>query len=224
MSEEFAENWKEKEAKKPFYRKVKEIVRPIKDVVFSPSPLKPRLELAVKRIQVHIQRLGKAAERLMKRDKLVFAHVVKAYSRRDMARANVFASELGEIRKVEKMIMHAKLALEQIVLRLNTVSELGNVVSGLAPTVDVLRSIRTGIAGVLPEAERELEKIGDLLSEVIIDAGQSTGSNIDFKASSEDAQKILNEAALIAEQKIKKKLPEIPAGVPTVRDKVPTQT
>lgn len=122
------------------------------------------------------------------------------------------------------MIIHTKLALEQIALRLSTVSEFGDVVSILAPTVSVLRSVRTGIAGTLPEAERGLGQIGDLLNEIIADAGQGTGINIDFEAANEDAQKILNEAASVAEQKIKQELPEIPANVPTVREKVLTQT
>ncbi|NIU39599.1 hypothetical protein GWN65_06440, partial [Candidatus Bathyarchaeota archaeon] len=35
----------------------------------------------------------------------------------------------------------------------------------------------------------------------------------------EDAQKILNEAASVAEQKIKDKFPELPAGLPTAGEK-----
>ena len=217
LSEEFAEKWEEREAKTPFYTKIKEAVRP-------PGPLKPRLNFAIKRIGLQIRRLEKATGRFSERDKSLFARTVKAYSQRDMVRANVFANELAEMRKMEKMIVHARLALEQIVLRLRTVSELGDVVSTLAPTVGVLRSVRTGMASVLPEAERELGQIGDLLNGIIIDAGQSTGLNVNFEAANEDAQKILNEAATVAEQKIKQELPEIPAGVPTVRKKVPTQT
>jgi division protein CdvB (Snf7/Vps24/ESCRT-III family) len=95
---------------------------------------------------------------------------------------------------MEKMIMHARLALEQIVLRLKTVSELGDVVSTLAPAVGVLRTVRTGMASVFPEAERELGSIGNLLSGIIIDAGQSTGLTINFENANEDAQKILTEA------------------------------
>jgi len=217
LSEEFAGKWQEREAKTPFFTKIKEAVRP-------PGPLKPRLNFAIKRIELHIRRLEKATDRFSKRDKSLFARTVKAYSKRDMVRANVFASELAEMRKMEKMIVHARLALEQIVLRLRTVSEFGDVVSTLAPTVGVLRSLRTGMAGVLPEAERELGQIGNLLNGIIIDAGQSTGLNINFEAASEDAQKILKEATTVAEQKIKEELPEIPAGVPTVREKVPTRT
>jgi division protein CdvB (Snf7/Vps24/ESCRT-III family) len=217
LSEEFARKWEEREAKTPFYTKIKEAVRP-------PGPLKPRLNFAIKRIKLQIQRLEKAIDRFSERDKSLFARIVKAYSKREMVRANVLASELAEIRKMEKMIVHTRLALEQIVLRLRTVSELGDVVSTLAPTVGVLRSVRTGMADILPEAERELGQIGNLLNGIIIDTGQSTGLNINFEAANEDAKKILNEATTIAEQKIKEELPEIPAEAPTVREKIPTQT
>jgi division protein CdvB (Snf7/Vps24/ESCRT-III family) len=139
-----------------------------------------------------------------------------------MPRANVFANELAEVRKMEKMIMHARLALEQIVLRLKTVSELGDVVTTLAPAVGVLRTVRNGMASIFPEAERELGQIGNLLSGIIIDAGQSTGLTINFETANDDAQKILNEAATVAEQRIKEKFPELPAGMPSLGEKAPT--
>ncbi len=141
-----------------------------------------------------------------------------------MTRANVFANELAEIRKMEKMIMHARLALEQIVLRLRTVSELGDVVTTLAPAVGVLRSVKSGMASIFPEAERELGQIGNMLSGIIVDAGQSTGLTINFETVNEDAQKILNEAASVAEQKIKEKFPELPAGLPPVGEKALPQS
>jgi division protein CdvB (Snf7/Vps24/ESCRT-III family) len=133
-----------------------------------------------------------------------------------MPRASVFANELAEVRKMEKMIMHARLALEQIVLRLRTVSELGDVVSTLAPAVGVLRTVRTGMSSIFPEAERELGQIGTLLNGIIIDAGQSTGLSINFESANEDAQKILTEAASVAEQRIKEKFPDLPAGMPAI--------
>ena len=217
MSERFAKRWESREEQQPFTTRVKEAVRP-------PGPLKPRLDLAIRRIELQVQRLDQASERFSQRDKSIFARIVDAYTKHDMARANVFANELAEIRKMEKMIMHARLALEQIVLRLRTVSELGDVVTTLAPAVGVLRTVRNGMASVFPEAERELGQIGNLLSGIIIDAGQSTGLTINFESANEDAQKILTEAATVAEQKIKDKFPELPAGIPTVPEKTPATT
>ncbi len=217
MSEKFAKQWGSNDPDVPLTTKIKETVRP-------PGPLKPRIDFAVRRIEMQIQRLDKASDRFTERDKSIFTRIVNAYSKHDMTRANVFANELAEIRKMEKMIMHARLALEQIVLRLRTVSELGDVVTTLAPAVGVLRTVKSGMASVFPEAERELGQIGTLLSGIIVDAGQSTGLTINFETINEDAQKILNEAASVAEQKIKEKFPELPAGLPAVGEKALPQS
>jgi division protein CdvB (Snf7/Vps24/ESCRT-III family) len=209
LSEKFAKKWGESYDKTPLTSKIKEAVRP-------PGPLKPRLDLAIRRIDLQVQKLDKATNRFSERDKSIFARIVKAYSTHDMPRANVFANELAEIRKMEKMIMHARLALEQIVLRLKTVSELGDVVTTLAPAIGVLRSVKNGMSTVFPEAERELGSIGDILSGIIMDAGQTSGLSIDFETASDDAQKVLQEAATVAEQKMKDKFPELPAGIPSL--------
>jgi division protein CdvB (Snf7/Vps24/ESCRT-III family) len=211
MSARFSKRWDEREAQTPISTRIKEAVRP-------PGPLKPRLDFAIRRIELQVQRLDQASDRFTERDKSIFARIVEAYTKHDMPRANVFANELAEIRKMEQMIMHARLALEQIVLRLKTVSELGDVVSTLAPAVGVLRTVRTGMSSIFPEAERELGSIGNLLSGIIIDAGQSSGLTINFETANDDAQKILTEAASVAEQKIKDKFPDLPAGIPTLGD------
>jgi len=219
LSARFAKKWEEGQSEQPFTDRIKEAVRP-------PGPLKPRLDFAVRRIEMQVQRLDRATDKFNQRDKSIFAKIVDAYTKHDMPRANVFANELAEIRKMEKMIMHARLALEQIVLRLRTVSELGDVVSTLGPAVGVLRTVKTGMANVFPEAERELGQIGNLLSGIIVDAGQSTGLTINFDTANEDAQKILTEAATVAEQKIKEKFPELPPGISSEQlgEKTPTET
>ncbi|MGD8544819.1 MAG: Snf7 family protein [Candidatus Bathyarchaeota archaeon] len=208
MSERFAKKWEDRPAGQPITDRIKEAVRP-------PGPLKPRLDMAVRRIEMQIQKLDQAGDKFSKRDKSIFTRIVDAYTKHDMQRANVFANELAEIRKMEKMIMHARLALEQIVLRLRTVSELGDVVSTLGPAVGVLRAVKSGMSNIFPEAERELGNIGDMLSGIIMEAGQTGGFDMRFDTANEDAQKILTEAATVAEQKIKDKFPELPAGIPS---------
>ncbi|MGD8505957.1 MAG: Snf7 family protein [Candidatus Bathyarchaeota archaeon] len=217
MSARFAGKWEKGTDKRSLITRIKEGVRP-------PGQLKPRLDYAIKRINIQIQKLDKATDRFSQRDKFIFAKIVDAYSKHDTTRAQVFATELAQLRKMEQMIMHARLALEQIILRLSTVSELGDVVSTLAPTVGVMRSVRNNMTAIFPEAERELGNIGNLLSGIVVDAGQTTGMNIDFQTASDDSQKILNEAATVAEQKVKKRFPELPSGALQGRLGEATQT
>jgi division protein CdvB (Snf7/Vps24/ESCRT-III family) len=207
LSERFSKKWETRREEQPFTSKLKEAVRP-------PGPLKPRLDFAVRRIELQVQKLDQATERFGARDKTIFARIVDAYTKHDTSRANVFANELAEIRKMEKLIINARLALEQIVLRLRTVSELGDVVSTLGPAVSVLRSVRTGLVSVFPEAENELGEIGNMLSGIMIEAGQSQGMTLSFDTVNEDASKILTEASTVAEQRIKEKFPDLPPGIP----------
>ncbi|MEM2710420.1 MAG: Snf7 family protein [Candidatus Bathyarchaeia archaeon] len=208
MSEKFIKRWEGKQANGSLTMRIKEAIQ-------SPGPLKPRLEMAARRLELQIAKLDQASERFSQRDKSLFAKIVEAYAKHDMDHARVFANELAEIRKMEKVIMNARLALEQIVLRLKTITELGDVLTTLAPAVSVLKSVRTGLASFLPEADHELNEIGDMLSSIIMEAGQTTGLTLNFEAANEDAQKILAEAAAIAEQRIKEKLPELPVTLPS---------
>lgn len=204
MSKQFIKKWAE-----PEKMGIKEAIRPSK-------PLRPRIEQAARRVEVQIQRLEQEDSRLAARDKAMFAKIVEAYTNHDTQRANVLANELTEIRKMEKFLTHAGLALEQVVLRLNTVSELGDTVVTLAPAVSVLQSVRVGISGILPGVERELGQVGTMLSEIIMESGQGTGMILDFGTANEDAQKILEEAAMVAEQRVKQKFPELPEGAPSL--------
>jgi division protein CdvB (Snf7/Vps24/ESCRT-III family) len=207
LSERFSKKWDTKRDDTPFTKRLQDAVKP-------PGPLKPRLDFAVRRIELQVQKLDQATERFGQRDKTIFARIVDAYTKHDTSRANVFANELAEIRKMERLIINARLALEQIVLRLRTVSELGDVVSTLGPAVSVLRSVRTGLVRVFPEAENELGEIGDILSGIVLEAGQTSGTTLSFDSLNEGASQILNEAATVAEQRVKEKFPDLPPGIP----------
>ncbi len=218
MSNGFSKNWGDtQEHQEPFGTKIKEAFRPA-------APLKQRLDHAVKRLDAQLQKIDQTSDRFTERDKSMFAKIVEAYSKHDLQHAKILSNELVEIRKVEKIVMNSRLALEQIVLRLKTVTELGDMVSTLAPAIGVLRNIKTAIGGVLPDAGRELEQIGTMLSGMVMDAGQVSGLSLNFETSNEDARKILTEAAAVAENKIKDKFPELPTGVSATSDKANAQT
>jgi len=201
----FVEKWEAKDTP-GLATRIKETIKP-------PGPLKPRLDAAMRALQLQIQKLEIANQKFQERDRAIFSKIVDAYSRHDMDHAKIYANELAEIRKMSKLLMQSKMALEQIVMRLSTVTELGDIVATLAPAMGVIRSVKSGISTLLPEAEKELGDISTILSSILVDAGQTAGLSINFETANEDAMKILSEAAAIAEQKVKEKLPELPTGV-----------
>jgi division protein CdvB (Snf7/Vps24/ESCRT-III family) len=208
MSERFAKKWETRRDETTFVDAIRQTVNP-------PPPLKPRMNYAIKRLDIQIHKLDQAAERFSQKDKALFKKIVDSFEKHDTAHANIYANELAEVRKMEKTVMNAKLALDQVMLRLQTVTEFGDIVTTLGPAIGVLRSVRAGLVGVLPEAENELGDIGNMLSGLMFDVGQSSGFNLNFNSVNEDAAKILNEAATVAEQKISANFPDLPPGLST---------
>ena len=75
--------------------------------------------------------------------------------------AKVLSGELAQIRKMGKMVNSAKLALEQIHLRLNTITELGDVVVTLSPAMSVIKGIQGKLSTMMPEADHSLTQISE---------------------------------------------------------------
>lgn len=218
MSENFAKKWEKQRGEE------ETVASTLRNTISPPPALKPRLDLAVRKLDLQINKLDQANERFTQKDKALFSKLVTAYTQHDQAHANIYATELAEIRKMGKIIMNARLALDQISLRIKTVTELGDVVATLGPCIGVISSVRTGLVGVLPEAEGELGSIGDLLSGLMFEAGTSSGMSLNFDNVNEDAAKILSEAATVAEQRVSQNFPDLPPGMPTGATANKTQT
>jgi division protein CdvB (Snf7/Vps24/ESCRT-III family) len=208
LSERFAKKWETKRDTTPFTTSIKETVVP-------PAPLKSRLDNAIRRLELQIHKLDQSSDRFSQKDRALFTKIVAAYEEHDTAHANIYANELAEVRKMERLVMNSRLALDQVLLRMRTVTEFGDLVTTLGPCISVLRSVNVGLCGVLPEAENELGDIGNMLSGLMFDCGTSAGMSLNFNNVNEDAAKILAEAATVAEQKINAKLPDLPPGLST---------
>jgi division protein CdvB (Snf7/Vps24/ESCRT-III family) len=202
----FASKWEKKDQGSGLVDRLRGSVR-------TPIPLKSQIEEANRQIRLLISQLDNTVNRIRQRDSTIFKNVVSSLAKHDMQHAAVYANELSEIRKMGKMVTQAQLAMEQISLRLGTINDLGEIASTLAPAVSVIRNMKEGLRMALPEADKEISEISGLLSSVLVDASTTGGISLNFDAANEDAQKVLEEAASVAEQRMKESFPEIPTEV-----------
>jgi len=216
LSEHFAKKWESQKNEASFTDSLRDCVRP-------QQPLKPRMDFAVRRLELQVTKLNQTSERFTQKDRALFAKLVDAYAKHDTQRANIYATELAEVRKMAKLVMNAGLALDQVVLRIRTCTEFGDIVANLGPAIGVLRSVGSCMGGVLPEAENELGEIGNMLSGLMFDAGLNSGATMNFDSVNEDAAKILNEAATVAESKVSANFPDLPNPSNAINMKTPTR-
>ena len=206
MGNRFTSRWTEKEKEPSVASKIKNIAKPQEN-------LKDQIATVTQRLDAQTRSLDAAVQRFDLRDRDIFQRVVKAMTERDTARANILATERGEIRKVKKMLSHASLALQSVSMRLSTVSEMGDVVAVLSPAKSMLNSVRSEMCSILPEASMELGNIGNLLSDIVTTTNQGSDIPENTIMASADALQILEEAECAAESRLREKITDVSNGV-----------
>jgi len=175
------------------------------------APNKSKLNSAIKSIQIQMASVARVSFKLKDRDNFLLKSTIRSLKSRNENKANILANELSQIRNLIRQVTSARLALEQISMRMKTITDLGDAVATLAPAVAAIRGVQDTVTTVMPQTDNSFSEISNLLSSILVDAGQSGGLQLDFKAATLDAEKILDDASTIAEKEIKSKLPEIPA-------------
>ena len=175
--------------------------------------LKPRVETGIKKLQVQISKLDNMLSSLNARDEKIFHRVVTATQQHDTHTANTLSKELAEVRKVRRVLGNARMAIEQIELRLTTFHDLGDTVVTVMPTIGLMKNMKSSLAKFMPGADQELnnmaEMLGGLMTETFHSSDASFGAEAVMDAESE---KILQEASAVAEQQTGDKFPSMPTA------------
>lgn len=183
------------------------------------GPLKPRLDAVQKKIQVQIARLEELHTSLKSKDDDVFRKLVDSIKENNAQYSTVLSSELARARQVSRVVSLSKVALEKLVAKLSSASDFGDLVIVLSPAMSVVKNLRSSLTPHVPEMEVELGIISELLSGILVDAGQVGGYTINFETANEEAVRLIDEASLAVEQKMKEEFPGIP-DLPTVPQKL----
>ncbi len=174
------------------------------------GPLKPRLDAVQKKIQVQVSRLEELHELLKSKDEDLFRRLVASVEENNAQYSTVLSSDLARARQVSRVVFLSRVALEKLVAKLSSASDFGDLVIVLSPAMAVVKSLRSSLTPHVPEMEGELGIISELLSGILVDAGQVGGYTINFETANEEAVRLIDEASLAVEQKMKEEFPGIP--------------
>ena len=173
--------------------------------------LKPRVETGIKKLQVQISKLDNMLSSLNARDEKIFHRIVTATQQHDTHTANTLSKELAEVRKVRRVLGNARMAIEQIELRLTTFHDLGDTVVTVMPTIGLMKNMKSSLAKFMPGADQELNNMAEMLGGLMTETFHSTDASFGGDTvMNSDAEKILQEASAVAEQQSGDKFPSIP--------------
>ena len=175
-------------------------------------PLKHKIDVAGKQLENQILKLDKLENQLKSKNTMIFEKIVSAQKSNNNSHAKMYANELAEIRKIQNMVNTAKINMQQVELRLNTVSDLGDVVVTLSPCMSLMKGIIPTINNIMPSAASSMQDVSSLLEEMM---GQTTMSNdlsmTQTASISSAATSILEDAQSIVDGQTRTVMPEPPS-------------
>ena len=183
------------------------------------GPLKPRLDAVQKRIQVQVGRLEELHAALKSKDEEAFCKLVASIKENNAQYSTVLSSDLARARQVSRVVFLSRVALEKLVAKLSSAADFGDLVIVLSPAMAVVKNLRSSLTPCVPEMEEELGIISELLSGILVDAGQVGGYTINFETANEEAVRLIDEASAVVEQKMKEEFPGVP-DLPVIPQKL----
>jgi len=162
--------------------------------------VKPKIASTIKEIELHRRELENLRVKLDQRRKSLFETTVKAMMTKDKSKAAVYANEWAELRKVGKVVYASELALTQIVLRLESIVDVGEVMSHLGMAFKVLRKVNKTVQGLVPSLDQASDEINTALTETMAEMGNVSPS-ISLNIQTESGEELVEQARKLAEER-----------------------
>jgi len=167
-------------------------------------------------LKIQHNKLEQASFRLKERDRILFQTCIHALNNKNKERAAICANELAEVRKLIKFLYNVELAIERVILRLETIKELSDIVVDLKPALKLLQSISQQLFEVLPDVSSELSKVNEAISETLYSTKITADESIiPVNRKTPEGEEIIKEVSGFLERKLAEELPEPPATLET---------
>ncbi|HKT22265.1 MAG TPA: hypothetical protein VJR06_06650 [Nitrososphaerales archaeon] len=189
--------------------------------------IRPRISSTIKEIEYHRKELESLRGRLEQRRKNLFDTTVKAMVSKDQTKATIYANEWTELRKVGKVVYASELALTQVVLRLESIVDVGDVMAHMSMAFKVMQKVNKAVTGLMPSLDQASEDINNALSETMVGMSNISPSlqlNVNTDSGAElveQARKLAEERAEEMRQTLKVSPRLIQREAPEIQERIP---
>lgn len=168
---------------------------------------------AQRTLDVPISRLQAIDEKLRVKEDQLFKRIVTSQRVHNNQYALMYANELHHVRKMKSMVSVAKLSMEQVKLRLNTVSELGDIVVTLSPCMSIIRDLGPTISGMVPEAATAMQELSDMMGDISSQQMTADDAMVLDVPRNRETMSILDEAHSVITREAQSAIPPIPESL-----------
>ena len=169
------------------------------------SQVKPRIVSVMIDTQLQISKLDVKISKIKGREETLFNKVVDAMKSHDITHTKILSVELAQLRKNQRRLNQARIALEQVSMRISTIHVLSEIMETLEPAMNPVKGLKSDFETSVPSTDTELNYMQMLTNSIVSDSNQNNeidiiGMNIGELSEKDDIGHIINEASEVAEE------------------------
>ncbi len=178
----------------------------------NPPPVRETVVKSITTLKVQRNKIDQAAYRLKERDKFLFQTCIGALKSKNKEKAAICANEVMEVRRIVTFLSNVELAIERVILRLETIKELSDIIFDLKPSLRLLQRVSQELFDTLPDVSAELGRVNEAITETLHSTKITTDESIiPVNKKTPGGEEVLKEVSSFLEQKVSEELPEPPA-------------
>ncbi|MDT7889238.1 MAG: hypothetical protein RQ885_09740 [Desulfurococcales archaeon] len=178
------------------------------------NTIRRALEQILVELDLSYNALEEVARKMQRRYNELYTHALRAVTEKNMARATIYANEMVEIKKIYRRLRIALTFIEQLKLRVGTLSELDKLRPSLVEFQRLLDLLKPQIAPIVPNVAVSLERV---MSEINAITGATSapepliehGVKPDSREASELLKKIIADADRSVDEALPQMLPDL---------------
>ena len=157
--------------------------------------------MSLRQIEVQRKELQTLKARLEDRRRVIFESTIRAIEKSDEMTAQVLEGEHAELQKIIKVVMASELALLHICVRLETIRDVGDIMSVLSNAFRSVKKVGRSVSEIAPNMEQAAAEINGSFSNIMTELKMvSPNVNISLTDSPneifEKAQKLIGDRTL----------------------------
>jgi division protein CdvB (Snf7/Vps24/ESCRT-III family) len=166
---------------------------------------KPRIESVINKTELQISKLDAKIANMKGREEDVFSKIVDAVKTRNTTYAKILSNELVQLRKNQRTLNQARMALEQVSIRTSTIHDLGEIMEILEPAMSPVKGLKSDFQRLMPSTDMELNYMQMLTNCILSDSKQNNeidiiNMNIGGSSENHDTDHIMNEASAVLKE------------------------
>ena len=163
--------------------------------------LKDKINSSLRQIEIQRKELELLRARLEDRRRNLFEATIKAIEKSDEMTSRVLEGEHGELQKIIKVVVASELALLHICVRLETIRDVGDIMSVLSNAFKSVRKVGKSVTEIAPNMEQAAAEINGSFTNILTEL-KMVSPNVNISLTDtpneifEKAQKLIGDRTL----------------------------